>query len=292
MEDSPLESVEFVMRHILYVLTTATLICGVISWWLMPKFRTYRNFVLLGALSSNIVCFIVFYFFWDFMWRNVAKLQPEKPLPWQWDLSLLAVSNYLVNVRDHWLIVISHMFYLDIVKVFNGQIRRRYLKSVLFCLVAPLVTSSLKGVIFTCFVFQSDEYSIISMIAFYVIDALPATLNSLLYIVTVYSLYRKSNARATTPTNKRRQTYIASLIFILGEGWMFCTYCLLTFGSNSTDFLVIINMYFQPLIMIAFLFVLKSNREIWFEFIDVHKLKDQDIIIQERDVPNPAEQIL
>ena len=289
MEDT-LQSVEFIVRHILYVLTAVTLICGVLSWWLMPKFRTYRNFVLLGALLSNIVCLIVYHVFWDFMFRDFITLQPENTLSWK--LIYLNVTYYLATVRDHWLIVISHMFYVDIVKVFNGQIRRRYLKSVLFCLGVPLIVVFLRAVAFICYVLQSDEYSIISMIAFCIIQALPPTLNSLLYIVTVYSLYRSSNTRATTSTNRRHKFYIASLIFILGEGWILFTHCLEMSSSITTGFTVLLDMYFQPLLMIVFLFVLKSNRGIWCEFVYANKLNYHDINNQERNIQNHAVQVL
>lgn len=118
-------SVERNINSAVLVVTLATLLYGLISWCVLPKFRNYRNYVFFNALLSNFLKIMAYHF------SGLLCLQLK---------TRFYLRRYFSTTNTYWLLVISHMFYIDIVKVFNGNTRRRFLKSSFLGWGVPLIT--------------------------------------------------------------------------------------------------------------------------------------------------------
>ena len=248
-------------------LTVVTLIYGVVSWCVLKKFRYYRNFVILNAILANFLLFVML-----MCLRFITQHCSRANLPYMLFVILtMFLTLYLGSVKLYWLIAISHMFYVDIVKVFYGHIQRRYLKCSLFGWGVPLLTSLIYP-----FVITAAPNLNASEVIFYSF-VLPMVLNSLLYIVIVYKLCRGSEASPHTGIGKRRRMYIATLIFILSDGFIFSSHIMWFVKPNSiTIFLAnMLNFLINPLILTFHLVFAKTNLEIWHEFY-VKKIKERE----------------
>lgn len=239
-------TVEKIVFHISLALTIAALAYGVTSWIILKKFRHYRNYVFLNLILQNFFTFI-FYYGASIMVTFMSTL------------IILGIFLYLAAAKLFWMIVICHMFYVDIVKVFDGHIRRKYLKSALFGWGASLIYSITQ---------IGMNFLTGSMIVSFLLMLFPLILNTILYFVTICSLFRSSNASANTRSNKCRLFFIASLIFMLSDGLLISTFLLQHFkSSRMMKFITSFpNRLTTSIILNIYLVVVKGNRELWYEF--------------------------
>lgn len=125
---------------ILIALTLATLTYGVTSWCILKKFRNYKNFVLLNAILSNFLRNILTPIYLHLSSENDHNKSNATTASM---LYLEYLAEYFSTAKTHWLLIISHMFYADIVKVFSGNMQRRYLKSSIFGWGVSLITTAI-----------------------------------------------------------------------------------------------------------------------------------------------------
>lgn len=180
------------------------------------------------------------------------------------------------------------MFYVDIVKVFNGHIQKRYLKSTLFSWVFALATT----LFFTClyeylirypeigltFKKISNQFNIdLFQIFFGLSQILPLVVNFCFYIIIVCSLFRSYKASTNTATSTWHRLYIATLIFILSDVIMLIDFFMsLQHGFHSNTTLIILKTvmyYFNLLVLEIYLVVLKCNRELWYDYMSKLNLR-------------------
>ena len=128
-------------------------------------------------------------------------------------LIFLFIRDYFETAKTHWTLVISHMFYVDIVKVFSGTIRRRYLKSCVFGWGVSLITSISYSYARENASLQT--YKLCSFMVTWGIHILPVILNCFIYIIIVFSLCRSFDSTLNSACIIWRRLYIATLIFIL-----------------------------------------------------------------------------
>ena len=260
-------------------LTIATFIYGVISWWLIKKFRNYRNFVFLNAIVANLFLVVIVLCF-SYIYHKMSHIS-QSFLYQEYAVLHFFLYLYIGNVKIHWLIVICHMFYVDIVKVFNGQTKNIRLKSCLFAWGLPFVTSH----VYTYMIIALDNVtSKAANIVLFMAFALPMILNSVLYITIVIALFRSSNASSQTTTSKWRRFYIATLIFLLSDTLIFSTYSFKNLNNSATLILIenIVNAILNPLIIYTYFVVVKRNRVLWYEFYAKKLNKRQ----RNRDIKN------
>ena len=261
-----------------FVLSSTTVLCGITSWCKLKKFRNHRNYVYLNAILVNVLLYLI-------------KIFAAPYIAYSNHLSLKIVCffllYFLIYVRNLWLLVICHMFYLDFVQVFDSHIHRRYLKSSIFawgfgflataiyCFVSwfyPISTTALTtshqslGIIF-----NTSGSQIFPLIG-----------NCCFYILIVYSLSRSYNKSTITATNIWRRLYIATLIFVLSDIIMLSQYFLSIFGNFyecTTPFLIdtfLDNL--NAIILPIFLVFVKSNREILYDF---YLIKNNELSVLE-----------
>lgn len=267
---------EYIILYIIIILTSATLIYGVSSWCVMKKFRNYRNFVFLNGILSNLLYYSILLIF---KWTENGFIEN--------------VTNYLCmyfeTAKCHWLVVISHMFYVDIVKVFNGYyLQRRFLKSCIFGWGLSLITNTMSVFINYHFydVFDYSETELLlkmTDLLSVVEQILPLTVNGIFYFIIVFSLCRSFITCALARSNIWRRLYISTLIFILGDVLVLCNYVIKAL-SPSQIIKLILNLlsYFNPLILDIYFVVKKSNRETWFDFY-VNRKRQRLLSVRHKD---------
>ncbi|KAJ8707283.1 hypothetical protein PYW08_011417 [Mythimna loreyi] len=252
-----------IVEYIFLAVIVSALIYGVISWCILKKFRNYMNYVCLNLLLAQFLVVLC---------RKYALVS----------VTAVIIGIYVILVRGHWLVVVCHMFYIDIAKVFDGHMpKRRFLKSFLFGWVVPVLSTI--PILFT-----------LSNIVDSIILLSPLILNIILFIIIVCSLCRKSEASATTATSKCRRLYIATLIFIVGDVSLIAYFLIGFILSESYVRPYIYILMLSPILLSVFLVVVKSNRELWHQYY-VNKLKQrvsirrEDRNMHERVIGEPAE---
>ena len=267
---------EMTVHSVMLVLTTATMIYGVISWYLMKQFRNYKNFVFFSTMIANVFGIIVV--------LNSISL-PYSVSKIQYDVLSSSFGQFLViyavTVRHHWLIVICNMFYVDIAKVYNGHVRKKYLKSSLFVWVAGFITTIITVIsTYVNLVIYKSVTWFINVLMFMV--SLPVILNCILYFAILCSLCRSSDASGQAAADKRRRLYIATLIFLLSDLLLLSVYVLkyinyvATVSSFVLFFAQMFLQHFNPLMLNIYFVVVKSNRELWYAFY-VNKLNERQV---------------
>lgn len=257
---------EFIILNIMIVTTLATLIYGVVSWCIVKKFRNYRNFVFLNGILSNFTFYLLFLVYEYSINENNVMAE--------------VFLQYLATSKSHWLVVISHMFYVDIVIVFNTQILRKYLKSTLFGWGVSLITTAIFVVVnINFYVFDRDDSLLYMEIMRFVLVGdriLPLIVNCFFYFRIVFSLCRSFIKRAHTTSDIWRGLYIASLIFILSDVLLLSDYVvdILFYQNRIAKLVVTLLTYFNPLVLDVYFVGLRSNREMWCNYY-VKKLRQR-----------------
>ncbi|KAJ8730996.1 hypothetical protein PYW08_002409 [Mythimna loreyi] len=261
-----------IMPELMCVLTLAALIYGLTSWCFLKKFQSYRNYVLLNAILSDFFYYLTFSTMKH--WIFISSFQ----------------LHYFATAKTHWLLVISHMFYVDIVKVFNQNVQRRYLKSCVFGWGVAIITTTISWYLkdhyfksvpkfhFIMFYYMKPHDWYVYTTILYSDQILPLIINCVLYIVTVFSLCRSFNTSTQANSNICRRLYIATLIFLLSDVALVSTYfivmvtqkdfILLRWNKNGESDITteLLFRYLNPLLIIVFLVAVRGNRKAWHDF--------------------------
>ena len=262
-------------------LAILALLYGATSWWVIKKFRNYKNFVFLKAILTIFVTYLIIVLF-IYFYVQIYTYGIGNRYYFQGFITLNNILiYYLQTVKMHWLIVISHMFYVDIVKVVKRQNQRKYFKSVIFAWILPFITNGLDMCTSAVLELYSDARD-----KLYLSFIFTLILNTSLYIMTVCTVFRISNARSNTTTSKWRRLCIATFIFILSDILMFHYYIFMTFHSNKIIAILnqLIFLIYPLLVFVYFVFV-KRNRVLWYELY-VNKLNEKQRNRDFKDVEN------
>lgn len=257
------------LDYIVLVLTLATFLYGVTSWCIIKKFRHFKNYVYLNLILTGVLSFIVI----------IIMDYPTKSLIFY--NSATCIYMYLKAVYSHWLVVLCYICYVDIVKVFRVDIRRRYLKSNIFAWAVPVITVS-SLILFSFYVIRYfEKYNVLlNNIAFNGSVMLPLVVNFLMYIKIQFSLCH-CNANSTTNTGKWRRFYMATLIFVFSDIVTLYSFFLVVTIVPHMPLIVYIAMpleHVQTLALNLFFVAVKSNRTVWREYYS-NKIQQKEINI-------------
>lgn len=251
---------------VLMTVTSLVFIVGAASWIKFTKIRTLKNYVFLNIMLANILSYITLSFdaygYLKFIKVSGATLTSLRII---YDTTI----SYFTLVIQFWLLVLCYVFYVDIVKVFNADFTRRYLKSSLFAWGVPLLVTFVFSVVLPIVLLSikkyllKDTFAKIFKVFFYISLSLyfiPLTINLFIYIKVLVTLFKTRNLSKTAVNSHR--LYIASLIFLL-SGTLSLTVPIfivlevsaLTIVESSQ--LVVLDVYFL---------LVKSNRFIWKEY--------------------------
>lgn len=244
-----------VVACIIVVLSVVGFMYGGTSWLLIKKFRHFRNYVLLNLMVTNVIRYCLFVYvetncFIDYV--HLVRVQ-----------YFLYLFEFWALTFNCWLLVLCYIFYVDFVKVFNIDIPRRYLKSNIFAWGVPFIAVLLYFITGRLLYFYCSMEILTTPIGISLL-LLPVTISFVVYVMVVYSLFRSSQAAATTASDKRRRFYISTLIFVISN--VMVLYCLRDLFEKSDKYVNVLGVFgeFMNILALDMYFIVgKSNRELW-----------------------------
>lgn len=251
---------------IVIVLSLTAFIYGLTSWCLLKKFRHFRHYVLLNVMLANVLRNFIFLFFYWFkvFCRDVVKRY------------LMCVNGYIYfslycNLTfDYWLLVLCYIFYVDFVKVFNIDIRRRYLNSSLFGWGIPFVTFLIAAFLF--YLYDSTDILTVNVAMF--LELIPVTISLVIFLMVVYNLFRVSEAGMSISTNKWHRFYIAILIYILSNiTEIYAIQDVLGIRNNLVAILGASVELLNSIALAVYFVIGKSNRILWKEYFKMRLIQ-------------------
>ncbi|KAH9643946.1 hypothetical protein HF086_016496 [Spodoptera exigua] len=111
------------VNYVLLGLCTITLSYGILSWCLIKKFRNFKNYVFLSGTLVNVIRLSLLAATVMHRDLNTLKFAFSK-LIFMSNLSLI----YFSTVYNNWMVVMCYMLYVDIVKVFKKDFKKKYVQ--------------------------------------------------------------------------------------------------------------------------------------------------------------------
>ena len=258
----------FVLFIIFYqiqlAMTVATFIYGVTSWYLIRKFRNFNNYVYLNTTLVNICRLIV---------MSVTEMRLDGAYD---SIKNFITFMYFSTVYNYWLLVMCYMFYVDVVKVFDGDIKRKFPRSFLLAWGVPttgLIISIIMLIIIERVV-ECDRDKLIllgiTILAAFTAELLPLIINAVVFTKLVCSLFFcQGKPGCVVPKEVRnkekwRRFSTAVAMFML-TNISIVIYLLCSF--ISTDILLQTILFSCQIIFLSlFVILVKSNRILWHEY--------------------------
>lgn len=191
---------------------------------------------------------------------------------------------FLTTVYNYWLLIMTYMFYVDIVKVFENNVERKFLKSTLFAWGVPIIVG-----IVCLLISLIIEYSVegdkerlllvfVAASAAVACNYLPSVINLILFIKLIYVLFCSKHSDASVISDRERRIdnfrrfLTASAIFILSNVVVltFILWDLLDFSILARA----ITLSVQIVAIAVFVPLLKINRNVWYEYFQKRKLRN------------------
>ena len=249
-------------------ITLATFMYGVISWCLIKKFRTFNNYVYLNVVLVNLLRLIVVMLPLMYNVYIAVFLRHE-------DLHFF-IYAFLFTVLNYWLIVMCYMFYVDIVKLFSRDVKRRHLYSFLFGWGVPSVLTGITRLVI--FIVERKEDNSEDFVEnfgdiFYFVTSsvLPAMINLVLFIKLLFSLFPCDNTIACAMDKKaRRKQKLSRLCTAMAMFVVSNTFMLMMLVWDFLEVKILIRaitINVQILFLALFFPLIKSNRVYWHEYL-------------------------
>ncbi|PZC81925.1 hypothetical protein B5X24_HaOG211711 [Helicoverpa armigera] len=254
---------------VVLVISTITFIYGLVSWKVIRKFRNIKNYVYLSAVLVNILRLLV-----TFVYFIMLNFNPDfymEHLPFV--LCFLYSFLYLTLAYNHWLLIMCYIFYVDVVKVFQKEIRRKYLKSCLFGWVLPCIMLLVITLLVAHFISGgSDSLALLrlSMWLLHTCTYVPMIFNLVIFIKVLWALFFIKDSSGSVVTKKEmciercRRLSTAWAMFVL-TNTVLLTYLIWEF-FNFSLMSGVIAVILQIVALAIFVPVVKSNRELWREY--------------------------
>ena len=230
-----------------FALSTITFAIGIASWILINKFRHFKNYLFLNIILNNVLNIVLGFFVQEVMKIGIVWTQ----------VSFGLTFLYFKMTSHFWLLVLCYVFYVDVVKVFSGEVKRKYLKSVLFCWGLPLII-----IVFDVFIMPHINSSLKVPAIIYISKLFfPLFINLLIYIRVLYALFMNN-----FPHNRFRRFQVATIIFLI-SGTLFLVMTL-RFTVKFPSILSTVLIYLQPVLMDLYFFLIRSNRKVWKKYYE------------------------
>ncbi|XP_049887999.1 adhesion G-protein coupled receptor G6-like [Pectinophora gossypiella] len=198
------------------VTSLVTLFISSISWAIIPRWRTFKNYVFLNIIFAfNFIYYLPLTLF-------VTSYCLDTKISY---VALDITVNFFMFAACCWLMVMAMIFYTDLVKVFGSTITRKLLKSNLFGWGLPVVVSTAKIVnkliIFRVNEKELDEGQLLiyhkvfywEEVAQNVVMMLLLLVNFLVYVRVVYELIKIPKVRCHGKRGEKLK--VATLAFVM-----------------------------------------------------------------------------
>lgn len=216
------------------LVSIATIVFGVITWTVIPKWRQFRHYVFLCLILTNI---------------------PDLLLYLTLDMSPIMEEFIIVYSRitfTHWLMIITVMFYIEFVQVFRSlkTLKHVYLHANVFGWLVPFVT-----LLLTAGRKEIEVYVTFTLLF----------INLVLYLNVLVALCKPSQIP------EHGQSFCKKLIlstFAFTVTGNFIWFPLMVLSAMDTEvFIAILWPYVITIMFInMFFLMLKSHRELWMEY--------------------------
>lgn len=255
--------------YVVLCFTILVFVIGTVSWCTIKKFRHFKNYVFISAILSGALNDIVaaLYIGYRFNYSQYVSTYTFLRLRMLYH----ATITYFSLVKYFWMLVLCWIFYVDIVKVFGGDISRRYFKSSLFSWGIPVILSFPLPLILLALSNYIEIETTVMICAFFdlAILFLPLLISFGVYVKVICTLFKSSDVSRTAVKNRR--IYLATLIFLLSGVLFFIMP--LWFIVDLPYFILFIIKHLQTMTMNVYLLIVKSNRDLWMEYYEKRKNK-------------------
>lgn len=257
------------LDFVVIVLTVISFLIGAVSWRLIRKFRHIKNFVFLNALLSSILndASVILYTMYTLYYPNFFAYST-----YLWLKLIYQITAAFFGTATHcWLMVLGWILYVDIVKVFGGDVNRKFLKTSLFAWGTPFIISLSLPIILLPIILSKyikmENIIYISSIVDKLEVFVPLTILICIYVVVLTSLLKKVLVNNTVV--KSRCIFIATLIFLSMFFLIFIMGGIISM-TMPPDYLIQISyvplIHLQTIALNMYFLTLKSNRDLWRNF--------------------------
>ena len=247
-------------------MTLATLIYGVTSWCLIKKFRNFNNYVYLNAIIVTIIRLIVVSITNIYFIESITKF------------THFLIFIFFSTVFNYWLLVMSYMFYVDVVKVFNGSFKKKFLTCFLLAWCVPMIGLTV-GILVLFIVeltvesnYNEYKFNVLITIIYVIIlcDVTPLLINVVFFLRLIHSLFScKGENDCVVPEGKRkkvnwRRLCTARVMFMLTNVNILVLFIWDFFYDSMM--LRTVTFSIQTFVLSLFVPLVKSNRTLWHEY--------------------------
>lgn len=234
------------------IVSLIALVYGISTWLVLPRSRTFHNYVYLNSIFAlTLVLWLTFLSLIDILGDNAIYF------------ILFFEFGFL-----SWVAVAFILIYRDIVIVFANDVSRKMLKCNLFAWGLPLAT--LTGLLSTGIYYFALWYALVLCVVLVV--------EVFLYVNVLYSLFKGSKVRGSV-NNHCRRMQVATFTFFMGGIPIILEIAIaqqplsMALSNGEVVSLLIEILLLTPTIVYnVFFIVMKSNRCLWREWRDRHKI--------------------
>lgn len=240
----------------LFMLSVLTFIVGVTSWTFIKKFRLFKNYILLSIIFNNATNAAIRNINVQCYFENATNLETVFIIYFVLYIFFRISLNY-------WLLILCYVFYLDLAKVYNNHISRRYLKANLFGWVLPLIVTIFNSIVMKYITKKHIEYALpLQITAMFI----PLMLNLIIYLTVVVALVKKKANNV-----ERRRCFLLLTVLLCLSGIFMLTiplHLLWDKGESGKNLKLALSILsrLQDLMPIVYLFTLGYNWSVWKDY--------------------------
>lgn len=234
-------------------LTITTSFYGLISWILMQKWRTFKNYVFINI---NAACF--FKYLIDYITSYTFYN----------DYHLVLLTLYISAMFAYtlWLLVLCVLFYSTIVKIFKPPVHGRFRKSALLAWGVPTIVGIIGSIN------EDYGYEFVTVVTI-VLPFFITFVTFVMYMIVLWSLLKRRSDIRVSNQNRSAKIQMATLLFLMsGTASVACQLVLvvdldMATKSRGAFYLIVENADLLPSIVVSvWVFISKSNRNLWREY--------------------------
>lgn len=252
-----------------------TFVYGLISWKIIRKFRNFKNYMYLNAVLVNILRLLLVAFVYMVMLRFNVDFDSQNVV---FQLMFFFTFIYLTMAYNHWLLIINYIFYVDVVKVFQKDIKRKYLKSWLFGWVLPFVILIVLALLFSINRNDDDGYDqlVLKIIFVWLLatcNLVPIFVNLIIFFKVLWALFLYKDTSGSMMTKKERCVENCRRLSMVAAGFALSSAVMLTSLIwqlfNFVRLWRALSLGLEIIALVVYVPLVKSNRELWREYFEI-----------------------
>lgn len=245
----------FVYFNIFDILVSiVTLFFGFISWTLLPKWRSFKNYVLLNIAAAA------------FFKHLVLHLINFPSAYFDYFYVYYYVYDIFVFAHNFWMVIMSAVFYSSVVKIFRSRSKGRFLNSALIAWVIPVILA-ITDFILSGYNVNYGLPRIINSLIFTVFPNLIQLTVFIMYTMVLWNLLKSSTVRRSNE-NISAKVQLATLLLLMSGVTSITCQIVDTLISDTTVFTLLMENVdlISNIIVCVWVLATKSNRDLWVHY--------------------------